>query len=168
MGEALLKEKDSPLTTFGEIGLDYIYLDRDDKEIQQQAFHDQLELAAKFQLPLFVHVRESTEDCISIIEPYLPQLPRRGKVHSFADSKDEMLELVELGFDISVNGISFRADEQLDMVKNIPLERLQLETDALWYEALSTDAKIAPYLAKAKRDLCLPVGSTISLFSGRW
>lgn len=91
MGEALLAEKDSPLAAFGEIGLDYVYLDRADKPTQQRAFRDQLRLATKLQLPLFLHVRESTDDFISIIKPYLPQLPRRGLVHSFAGSKDEML-----------------------------------------------------------------------------
>lgn len=150
MGEALLAEKDSPLAAFGEIGLDYVYLDRADKATQQRAFRDQLELAMKLQLPIFLHVRESTEDFISIIKPYLSQLPRGGLVHSFAGSKDEMLKLVELGLDISVNGISFRTEEQLDMVKNIPLERLQLETDAPWCEILSTDPSIEPYLAAAR------------------
>jgi TatD DNase family protein len=91
MGEALLAEKDSPLAAFGEIGLDYVYLDRADKPTQQRAFRDQLGLATKRQLPLFLHVRESTDDFISIIKPDLPQLPRRGLVHSFAGSKDEML-----------------------------------------------------------------------------
>ena len=85
-----------------------------------------------------------------MIRPCLPQLPRRGLVPSFADSKDGMLELVELGLDISVDGISFRTDEQLGMIKNIPPERLQLETDAPWCEVLSTDTKTAPYLAEAR------------------
>jgi TatD DNase family protein len=66
MGEALLAEKDSPLAAFGEIGLDYVYLDRADKPTQQRAFQDQLGLAAKLQLPLFLHFRESTDDFISI------------------------------------------------------------------------------------------------------
>lgn len=57
---------------------------------------------------------------------------------------------MELGLDISVNGISFRTEEQLEMVKTIPLERLQLETDAPWWEILSTDPKIEPYLAAAR------------------
>ncbi|GLI80808.1 hypothetical protein PoHVEF18_009165 [Penicillium ochrochloron] len=149
-GETFLAEKNSPLAAFGEIGLDYVYLDRADKETQQRAFRDQLELAIRIQLPLFLHVRESTEDFISIIKPYLSQLPRRGLVHSFAGSRDEMLKLVELGLDISVNGISFRTEEQRDMVKHIPLERLQLETDAPWCEILSADPSIEPYLAAAR------------------
>lgn len=150
LGETLLAEKSSPLAAFGEIGLDYEYLERADKETQQRAFREQLELAVHFQLPVFLHVRESTEDFISIIEPYLPRLPRGGLVHSFAGTKDEMLRLVGLGFEISVNGVSFRTDEQLEMVKHIPLDKLQLETDAPWCEVLGNDPKIAPFLEKAR------------------
>lgn len=150
LGETLLAEKSSPLAAFGEIGLDYEYLERADMETQQRAFREQLELAVHFQLPVFLHVRESTEDFISIIEPYLPRLPRGGLVHSFAGTKDEMLRLVGLGFEISVNGVSFRTDEQLEMVKHIPLDKLQLETDAPWCEVLGNDPKIAPFLEKAR------------------
>lgn len=150
LGESLLAEKFSPLAAFGEIGLDYEYLERADKDTQQRAFREQLRLAVHFQLPLFLHVRESAEDFISIIKPFLPRLPRGGLVHSFAGTKEEMLQLVELGLDISVNGISFRTDEQLEMVKHIPLNKLQLETDAPWCEVLGNDPKIAPYLATAK------------------
>jgi TatD DNase family protein len=150
LGESLQTEKFSPLAAFGEIGLDYEYLERADKETQQRAFREQLELAVHFQLPLFLHVRESAEDFISIIKPFLLQLPRGGLVHSFAGTKEEMLQLVELGLEISVNGISFRTDEQLEMVKHIPLNKLQLETDAPWCEVLGNDSKIAPYLETAK------------------
>ncbi|KAJ5508828.1 hypothetical protein N7527_010971 [Penicillium freii] len=84
MGDALLAEKSSPLAAFGEIGLAYVYLDRADKEIQRLVFRDQLALATYFQLLLFLHVRESTEDFISIIKPYLPRLPRGGSTLSLA------------------------------------------------------------------------------------
>jgi TatD DNase family protein len=150
LGESLLAEESSPLAAFGEIGLDYEYLERADKETQQRAFREQLELAVHFQLPLFLHVRESAEDFISIIKPFLLRLPRGGLVHSFAGTTEEMLQLVELGLEISVNGISFRTDEQRDMVKHIPLDKLQLETDAPWCEVLGNDPKIAPYLESAK------------------
>ncbi|UDD59996.1 hypothetical protein AFCA_007421 [Aspergillus flavus] len=132
LGETLRAENPSPLVAFGEIGLDYEYLDRADKEIQQRAFRDQLDMAVEMQLPLFLH------------------LPRGGLVHSFAGSKEEMLQLVELGFDISVNGVCFRTEEQLEMVRHIPLDKLQLETDAPWCEIQSNDEKIAPYLTNAK------------------
>ncbi|KAL4928413.1 TatD family hydrolase [Aspergillus undulatus] len=140
----------SPLVAFGEIGLDYEYLTRSDKPTQQRAFRDQLALAVELQLPLFLHVRDSCADFISIIKPFLADLPRRGLVHSFAGTKDEMQELLALGFDISVNGVCFRTDEQLEMVQSIQLERLQLETDAPWCEIQESDDKIKNYLVGAK------------------
>ncbi|GFF84325.1 hypothetical protein V6Z88_004398 [Aspergillus fumigatus] len=150
LGKQLLAEIPSPLVAFGEIGLDYEYLDRADRETQQRAFRGQLDLAVEMQLPLFLHMRESCADFISILSPYLPRLPRGGLVHSFAGSKPEMEQLVNLGLEISVNGISFRMEQQLDMVRHIPLDKLQLETDAPWCEVLANDEKIAPYLAAAR------------------
>lgn len=134
LGRSLLADDSlkSALVAFGEIGLDYFYLNRASKELQQKAFLDQLEVATGFDLPLFLHVRDSYQDFVSLIKPFLPRLKRGGIVHSFAGTKDEMLGLVELGFHISVNGISFRTEEQVEMVRAIPLDRLQLETDAPW------------------------------------
>ncbi|KAL5002308.1 hypothetical protein BDV10DRAFT_157612 [Aspergillus recurvatus] len=140
----------SPLVAFGEIGLDYEYLTRSDKITQQRAFRDQLAIAVELQLPLFLHVRDSCADFISIIEPFLADLPRRGLVHSFAGTKDEMLQLTGLGFDISVNGVCFRTEEQLEMARSIPLEKLQLETDAPWCEVLEGDERIRQYLEGAR------------------
>ncbi|KAJ5506893.1 TatD family [Penicillium expansum] len=132
LGETLLAENPSPLAAFGEIGLDYEYLDRADKETQQRAFREQLELAVQFQLPLFLHTAAWWVGAF------------------FCGDEGEMLQLVELGLEISVNGVSFRTDEQLEMVRNIPLDKLQLETDAPWCEVLSNDPKIAAYLETAR------------------
>lgn len=134
LGKSLLAMENSPLVAFGEIGLDYFYLERAGKEIQQRAFLDQLEIATKFDLPLFLHVRDSYQDFVDLIRPYIPRLLKRGIIHSFAGTKEEMLGLVELGFDISVNGVSFKTSEHLNMVRAIPLDKLQLETDAPWCE----------------------------------
>ncbi|KAL4906104.1 hypothetical protein BDW74DRAFT_177133 [Aspergillus multicolor] len=154
LADTLLAEQSgasrSPLVAFGEIGLDYEYLSRSDKATQQRAFRDQLAIAVELQLPLFLHVRESCADFISIIEPFLADLPRRGLVHSFAGTKEEMLQLVSLGFDISVNGVCFRTAEQLEMARCIPLNKLQLETDAPWCEVLEDDEQIKQYLEGAR------------------
>ncbi|KAL4885047.1 hypothetical protein BJY04DRAFT_158677 [Aspergillus karnatakaensis] len=138
-----------PLVAFGEIGLDYDYLTRCDKETQIRAFTDQLNLACSLPtpLPLFLHIRNSFSDFVSIITPFLPRLSRRGLVHSFAGSKAEMETLVSLGFEISINGISFRTEEGLEMVRALPLEKLQLETDAPWCEVLEGDEKIKTFLS---------------------
>lgn len=146
--ESLSAGNSSCLVAFGEIGLDYHYLDKADKEVQKRAFRDQLEISTKFKLPLFLHVRESYEDFVTLIRPFLSRLPLRGIVHSFAGTRNEMLGLVELGFDISVNGVSFNTPEQFEMVRDIPMERLQLETDAPWCE-VPTKGPVLEYLQNA-------------------
>ncbi len=147
-GRQLLAANEKCFVAFGEIGLDYDNLHRADKESQHRAFRDQLDIAVEFQLPLFLHVRAACDDFISIISPYLPKLENVGVVHSFAGTKEEMLRLVDLGFHISVNGVSFLTDDLLDMVKHIPLTHLQLETDAPWCE-ISTKSPAMKYLADA-------------------
>lgn len=147
-GRDLLATNENCLAAFGEIGLDYDNLARSDKRSQQRAFRDQLEIAVEFQLPLFLHVRAACEDFISIISPYLKRLRRSGLVHSFAGTKEEMLQLVQMGFDISVNGISFQTDELLEMVRSIPLNHLQLETDAPWCE-IGSKSPAMQYIADA-------------------
>ena len=148
LGSFLLAGHEHSLVAFGEIGLDYHHLDRASKELQQRAFLDQLEAATAFNLPLFLHVRDSYNDFVALIKPFLSRLPKRGIIHSFAGTTDEMLGLVGLGFDISVNGVSFRTEDQLEMVRAIPLDRLQLETDAPWCE-IPSNGLISEYLKGA-------------------
>lgn len=51
-----------------------------------------------------------------------------------------MQELVELGFDIGINGCSLKTEENLELVRQLPLERIQLETDGPWCEVRSSSA----------------------------
>jgi TatD DNase family protein len=134
----LVANQPSCLVSLGEIGLDYFYLNRASKEIQQKAFLDQLELATKLDLPLFLHVRDSYDDFATLIKPFIPKLPKMGVVHSFAGTEEEMLGILGMGFDVSVSGVSFATEQQLQMVRSIPLDRLHLETDAPWCELPKT------------------------------
>ncbi|KAB2569782.1 Deoxyribonuclease Tat-D [Lasiodiplodia theobromae] len=126
----------SPLSAFGELGLDWDKLGHVSKELQLRTFRAQLDLFVRegWDLPLFLHCRAAFPDFVREITPFLSQLPRRGLVHSFVGSKAEMETLVGMGFDISVNGFSFATRESLEMVAAVPLERLQIETDAPWGE----------------------------------
>ena len=123
-------------TAFGEIGLDYDRLHFAGKEPQLKYFEAQLDIAVKVQLPLFLHSRAAGEDFEHLISARLPSLPRRGLVHSFTGTTEEMERLVALGLDIGMNGCSMKTDENLDVVKAIPLEHLQIETDGPWVRFL--------------------------------
>lgn len=141
------------LAAFGELGLDYDRVDVCPKEEQLQTFRAQLDLVVRenlTELPLFLHCRAAFDDFVEVLTPYLARLPRKGLVHSFVGSREEMLVLTgdAMGLDVSVNGFSFRDERTLDMVRHVPLERLQLETDAPWGEVLPTmNETVARYLA---------------------
>ncbi|KAH7150327.1 hypothetical protein B0J13DRAFT_286768 [Dactylonectria estremocensis] len=137
---------------FGELGLDYDREVHASKEVQIRAFKAQLDLfvANSWDLPLFLHCRAAFDDFIDIITPYRDKLPRRGLVHSFVGSTAQMEKLVALGLDVSVNGFSFKDQESLHMVAKIPLERLQIETDAPWGELKATSELVKRYCVNAR------------------
>ncbi|KAI9815083.1 MAG: hypothetical protein M1827_002926 [Pycnora praestabilis] len=119
---------------FGEIGLDYDRLFLTPKDQQLKYFEAQLDIAVKVQLPLFLHSRAASEDFERILGKRLPELPMRGLVHSFTGTAEEMRRMVEMGLDVGVNGCSMKTEENMEVIKEIPLERLQIETDAPWCE----------------------------------
>ena len=140
-----LAQDPSPISAFGELGLDYDRVNHASKEDQVRVFKAQLDLfvAQGWQLPLFLHCRAAFDDFVEIIKPYLTKLTRGGLVHSFVGTTAEMKSLVGLGLDISVNGFSFQDRESVEMVAATPLSRLQIETDAPW-----GDIKASSNLAK--------------------
>jgi TatD DNase family protein len=117
---------------FGEIGLDYDRLFMSPKDQQLKYFEAQLDVATELQLPLFLHMRAAAEDFERLLKPRLAKLPKSGLVHSFTGSLEEMRSLVDLGLHIGVNGCSLKTEENLLVVKEIPLDRLQIETDGPW------------------------------------
>jgi TatD DNase family protein len=117
---------------FGEIGLDYDRLFMSPKDQQLKYFEAQLDVATELQLPLFLHMRAAAEDFERLLKPRLAKLPKGGLVHSFTGSLEEMRSLVDLGLHIGVNGCSLKTEENLLVVKEIPLDRLQIETDGPW------------------------------------
>jgi TatD DNase family protein len=131
---ALRSKASGHTVAFGEIGLDYDRLFLTGKEQQLKYFEAQLELAVEVQLPLFLHMRAAAEDFERLLKPKLEQLPKRGLVHSFTGSLEEMRSLVDLGLDIGINGCSLKTEENVEVVREIPLERLQIETDGPWCE----------------------------------
>lgn len=168
--QGLTKESPTPLAAFGELGLDYDNLGKASKDVQIRTFKAQLDMvvANHIDLPLFLHCRAAFADFIDILGPYVTKLSRGGLVHSFVGTKAEMLDLVDLGLHVSVNGFSFRDEETCEMVKATPLDRLQIETDAPWAEIppnselarkFPTTAKVPPAKKKDKFEVgCMVKG----------
>ncbi|KAF2766414.1 Mg-dependent DNase [Teratosphaeria nubilosa] len=141
-------------TAFGEIGLDYDRLQLCDKETQLEFFAKQLDVAIELQMPLFLHSRAAAEDFESLLKERLDRLPKRGVVHSFTGTLEEMQNIIAMGFDVGINGCSMKTEENIAVVKEVPLERLQIETDGPWCEMRPSHAsakylKDAPPLPKA-------------------
>lgn len=88
-------------------------------------------------MPLFLHSRAASEDFERLVGERLPRLPRGGLVHSFTGTMEEMERMVALGLDIGVNGCSLKTEENLEVVRAMPLDRIQIETDGPWVYFLS-------------------------------
>ncbi|KAK5746470.1 hypothetical protein LTR17_000850 [Elasticomyces elasticus] len=150
-----LESRDSgKATAFGEIGLDYDRLQLCDKETQLVYFAKQLDLAIELHMPLFLHSRAAASDFERLLKERLDKLPKRGCVHSFTGSLEEMQAMVDIGFDIGINGCSMKTEENLAVVKEVPLERLQIETDGPWCDMRPSHAsaqftKDAPEVPKS-------------------
>jgi TatD DNase family protein len=124
----------------GECGLDYDRLQFCPKEVQQRYFEVQLELAKETGLPLFLHNRGTGGDFLATMRR-LRSPAIQGVVHSYDGGVDEMLSLCnECGLYIGVNGCSMKTEENLEVVRQIPIDRLMIETDAPWCDIRPTHA----------------------------
>ncbi|KAF2256312.1 deoxyribonuclease tatD [Trematosphaeria pertusa] len=145
---ALSAKASGHVVAFGEIGLDYDRLFLTVKETQLKYFEAQLDVAVEVQLPLFLHMRAAADDFERLLRDRLGELPKRGLVHSFTGTVEEMLGVVGMGFDIGVNGCSMKTEENIEVVRQIPLTHLQIETDGPWCEMRPSHASAA-YLTDA-------------------
>lgn len=110
----------------GEIGLDYYYT-KENKEKQKELFELQLKLAEDYKMPVIIHSREATLDTINTLKKYNV----KGLIHSFSGSLETAREYIKMGYLIGINGvITFKNSNLKDVIKEIPLEHLVLETDS--------------------------------------
>ncbi len=120
------------VVAIGETGLDYHY-NHSSREDQEKLFRFQLDLAVEKGLPLIFHVRDAFDDFWRIFDEYRSEGHQvRGVVHSFSAGQRELDQILERGLYVGLNGIvTFTKDlKQLKAAKNVPLDRLLLETDA--------------------------------------
>ncbi|CAO1403249.1 unnamed protein product [Diamesa serratosioi] len=135
-----IEEHRSKVIAIGEIGLDYDRLHFCEPDVQKQFFEKQLELADKYDLPLFLHCRKAHADLCEILERNKDKIRKGGVVHTFDGTLEEAKKLIAMGFHIGVNGCSIKTQENLDVIKEIPNDKLMIETDAPWCEIRPTHA----------------------------
>lgn len=115
------------VVAIGEIGLDYHY-DFSPRIQQQKVFSQQLELSEKLGLPVIVHMRQATQDTLSILNEHKKV---RGVMHCYSGSAQTAKLLLEMGFYISFAGaVTFKnAKKLIEAAAAVPLDRLMAETD---------------------------------------
>jgi TatD DNase family protein len=118
------------VVALGESGLDYYY-SKDDKDLQQESFSVHLRAGARAKLPVIVHTRDAREDTIALIKEYGSE-QHAGVLHCFTENWDMAKKAIDLNYMISISGIvTFKnASELRDVAKQIPLDRLLVETDS--------------------------------------
>ena len=110
----------------GEIGLDYHY-DFSDRKTQRKIYQDQLEMANSLDLPAVVHCRESDDD---ILIGILESSHRSGVIHCFASNLDFAVRILETGFYLSFTGMITFVRELEEVVREVPLDKMMVETDS--------------------------------------
>ncbi len=115
----------------GETGLDYYYR-HSDPAAQQRSFRAHIAAARATGLPLIVHTRDADEDTVAILEDEAGKGAFPGLIHCFSTSAMVAERALDLGMSISLSGIvTFRNAEALrDVARNLPPERVLVETDA--------------------------------------
>lgn len=115
---------------WGEIGLDFHY-DNSPRDVQVAVFKRQLGAARECDLPVVIHTREAEAETIEILKSDYDGAERRGVFHCFSGSRELAQRAVELGFMISFSGIvTFKKAEELrETAREVPLDRLLIETD---------------------------------------
>lgn len=147
--------KDEKCVAIGEIGLDYHWM-LSSKEKQKSFFEKQIELSKELDLPIIVHDREAHGDTLEILRRTKPN----GVLHCFSGSKEMAMEIINLGMYIGLNGVvTFKnARKSLEIVRQIPLERLVLETDCPYLapepnRGKRNDSSYIPFIAKRIADI---------------
>ena len=114
----------------GEIGLDY-YWNKDNKEIQQKAFIEQIEIANSLKKPIVIHTRDAIFDTIDILKNKI-ECKEKGVFHCCPLNVDLVREALKLGFYISFAGpITFKNSKNADeIIKMVPDDKFLIETDS--------------------------------------
>ena len=131
---SLEDRKEKRIMALGEIGLDYYY-DLSERSVQREVFAKQLEIAKEYDVPVILHERDATGDCLDILRRFyregrLRSLP--GVCHCCSCSLEASQELVKMGFYIGFDGpLIFKNNKKTpEVARNTPWDRIVIETDS--------------------------------------
>ncbi|NNU91109.1 TatD family hydrolase [Anoxybacillus sp. CHMUD] len=146
------------VVALGEMGLDY-YWDQSPKEVQKEVFRKQIRLAKKVKLPIIIHNRDATADIVHILQE--EQAAEVGGVmHCFSGSIEVAQQCMDMNFYISFGGpVTFKnAKKPKEVAKEIPLDRLLIETDCPYltphpFRGKRNEPSYVKYVAEAIAEL---------------
>lgn len=121
--------KNDKVVAWGEIGLDFFH-QHSPQEIQIQRFQEQLQIAEDIDLPIIIHDRDAHAQTMALLKGWKGK--RRGVIHCFSGDVAMAETCLEMGFYLSIAGpVTYPKSETLkEVVRQVPLERLIIETDA--------------------------------------
>ena len=124
---SLLEDNIDNIVAIGEIGLDY-YNSLVSRDTQIDIFEKQLALAEKYNKSVIIHTRNAYEDTINSLKKF-PEV--KGIIHCFSEDIDKAYEYIKLGYKLGIGGIvTFKNSDLSEVVKNISLNNIVLETDS--------------------------------------
>jgi TatD DNase family protein len=137
--EHLAKRK---FAAVGEIGLDF-YWDVSFKDQQYDAFHRQVEWALQYDIPIAIHSRNATEECLGVVQQH-QKGKLKGVFHCFSGTLEQAKKIIGAGLYLGIGGVLTYKNAGLDIViKEIGLEHIILETDAPY---------LSPFPLRGKRN----------------
>lgn len=126
--EAILREllSQPKVVAVGECGLDYFHKPYDE-QAQKQFLGQHLVLTSELKKPLIIHCRDAYDDLLAILEEYRGKV--RGTIHFYTGDLEHAKKFIELGFFISFSGVITFAKEYEELVRELPLDKILIETD---------------------------------------
>ncbi len=125
--------KEPKVVAIGECGLEFYdkYDNYETREKQKEVFLRQLELAKEFKKPVIIHCRNAYSEVLEILKEEKEKNPElNGVVHFFSGRMSQAEDFFKLGFLISFTGVITFARDYDRVIKEAPLEKIMIETDA--------------------------------------
>ena len=126
LAEYLLKEGYKKIIGIGETGLDYYY-NHSQIQTQLRVFTEQINLAKELDMPIIIHNRLADKDLYKALKN---SGIKKGVIHCFSSNLEFAEKIINLGLHISFTGLITFSDDTKEVIKEIPLEKIMIETDS--------------------------------------